>query len=106
MVKTPVSLSILLCLIVCAACPVLIHAEDTFSLLDIKYEGNFDKAYVFVNNVASGEVKRGQTITLRLPGNVNYQVTLKRDEMAETKAVYLAKDLRRQLVFYGPNLPQ
>jgi hypothetical protein len=105
--KTLGFLSILLCLFgICILHPVLGYAETNFALLDVKYEGNFDKVYVFVNNVASGEVAQGKTLTLHLPGNADYQVTLKREERAETKTVYLAKDLRRQLVFYGPNLPE
>jgi len=87
-------------------CPATGVADDGFAILDVKYEGNFDKVSVFVNSVARGEVAHGQTVSLRLAGDVNYQITLKRGDMAETKKVYLAKDLRRQLVFYGPNLPQ
>jgi hypothetical protein len=81
------------------------QSQGDFAVLDVKYEGNFDKVSVFVNTVASGEVAKGQTISIRLAGDARYQITLQRDEMAETKTVYLAKNLRRQLVFFGPNLP-
>jgi len=101
------TLSILLCLFGgVLVFPVSSHADDKYALLTVRYAGNFDKVYVFVNTVASGEVAQNQAITLRLSGDTHYQITLRRDDAEETKSVYLAKDLQRQLVFYGPNRPE
>jgi hypothetical protein len=80
--------------------------ESDFAVLDVRYEGNFDKVRVFINNAARGEVAQGQTVSFRLPGDKDYQVTLRHGELSETRSVYLAKELRRQLVFHGPNRPQ
>jgi hypothetical protein len=98
--------SLLMLLFVLLSLPISgITAESDSAVLDVKYEGNFEKVSVWVNTVASGEVAKGQTISIRLPGDANYQITLRNGDMTETKTVYLAKNIRRQLVFYGPNRP-
>ncbi|MDR2734110.1 MAG: hypothetical protein LBC99_05620 [Spirochaetota bacterium] len=100
-------LRFLMLLFIMVFLPIFGEAQNQvdFAVLDVKYEGNFDKVSVFVNTVASGEVVKGQIISIRLAGDASYQITLQRGDMAETKTVYLAKNLRRQLVFFGPNLP-
>ena len=87
-------------------CPALGANEDACAVLDVRYEGNFDKVLVFINTAAYGEAAQGQTVSFRLPGDKDYQVTLRHWDQSETKSVYLAKELRRQLVFYGPNKPK
>jgi len=86
--------------------PMLGASEGDSAVLDVRYEGNFDKVRVFINNAAHGEVAQGQTVSFTLPGDKNYQVTLRQGDQSETKSVYLAKELRRQLVFHGPNRPK
>ena len=99
-------------MLVCVCCGVLFLSsalganEDACAILDVRYEGNFDKVLVFINNAAYGEAAQGQTVSFQLPGDKDYQVTLRHGEQSETKSVYLAKELRRQLVFYGPNKPK
>lgn len=82
--------------------PIFVGAAQE-ATLSIRYNGTFPKVELLVNNVKRGEIAQGKTVSLRLPANVSYQVTLRYGEIAETKTAWLASGLSRQLVFFGPN---
>ena len=73
--------------------------------LKVRYNGTLSKVDVLINTVKRGEIAPGQTISVQLPANASYTVTLRQGDLAETKTAWLASGLTRQLVFFGPNAP-
>ncbi len=88
-------------LFVCAG----IVSAAPLATLTVRYNGTLEKVDLFVNAVKRGEIAQGKTVSIQLPANVSYTVTLRSGDLVETKTAWLASGLVRQLVFFGPNAP-